>query len=295
MKLASFRKKSAENGTFRIGLVEEDSLVDLLEADPNLPKDMISLLEAGDSAFEAVKHAATTTPSRIRLDDVELGPPVPNPGKVLAIGLNYADHVKETGRDLPKHQIWFNKQRNCINGPHGTINLPKVSTDFLDYEGELCYVIGRRCKHVPDNRAHEVIAGFCIGNDVSVRDWQRRVPTMQIGKSFDTHGPTGPWLTTPDEVGDPHKLDLKTWVNGELHQNSNTQHMIFNCYEQIAHLSQVFTLDVGDIIFTGTPDGVGHAMTPPGLLKAGDTVRIEIEKLGAIENTVVPEKAETVI
>ena len=141
----------------------------------------------------------------------------------------------------------------------------------------------------------EVIAGFCVGNDVSVRDWQRRVPTMQIGKSFDTHGPMGPWLTTTDEVGDPHNLDLKTWVNGELRQSSNTKHMIFNCFEQIEHLTQAFTLDVGDVIFTGTPDGVGAAMQPPGLLKAGDKVRIEIEKLGAIEHEVVPEKAEMII
>lgn len=295
MKLASFREKSAESGTFRLGSVTGDSLVDLCAADPTLPADMISLLEAGDSALEGVKRATQNATSRISLENVELGPPVANPGKILAIGLNYADHVKETGRKLPEHQIWFNKQRSCINGPLGAINLPKVSTDYLDYEGELCYVIGRRCKHVPADRAHEVIAGFCVGNDVSVRDWQRRVPTMQIGKSFDTHGPIGPWLTTPDDVSDPHKLDLKTWVNDELRQNSNTENMIFNCYRQIEHLSQVFTLDVGDIIFTGTPDGVGQAMTPPGLLKVGDTVRVEIEKLGVIENTVVPEQADLVI
>ncbi len=295
MKLATFREKTPENSRFRVGRVDGDHLVDLAAAAPSLPQNMLSLLEAGDSALQEAARADGSSQARLHLDDVVLGPPVPNPGKILAIGLNYADHVKETGRDLPKHQIWFNKQRNCVNGPFDPFNLPSVSTDFLDYEGELCYVIGRRCKHVPAARAHEVIAGFCVGNDVSVRDWQRRVPTMQIGKSFDTHGPIGPWLTTSDEVGDPHTLDIKTWVNGELRQDSNTRHMIFNCFQQIEHLTQVFTLDVGDIIFTGTPDGVGHAMTPSGLLKLGDVVRIEIEKLGAIENQVVAEKVETVM
>ena len=295
MKLANFREKTSENKDFRIGLVEGDTLIDLSKAASSLPKDVISLLKAGDSALKQAKDAAAAAQDRISLDDVKLGPPVLNPGKILAIGLNYADHVKETGRELPKHQIWFNKQHNCVNGPFDPINLPKVSTDYLDYEGEMCFVIGRRCKHVPRDHVPEVIAGFCVGNDVSVRDWQRRVPTMQIGKSFDTHGPLGPWLTTPDEVGDPHNLDIKTWVNGELRQSSNTKNMIFDCYAQIEHLTQAFTLDVGDVIFTGTPDGVGAAMNPPGLLKVGDKVRIEIEKLGAIENEVVPEKAEMVI
>ena len=160
---------------------------------------------------------------------------------------------------------------------------------------ELGVVIGKRCKHVPRERAAEVIAGYCCGNDVSVRDWQMRAQTMQIGKSFDTHGPTGPWLVTPDEVGDPHDLDIRAEVNGELRQNSNMKHLIYDCYDAVAHLTQAFTLDPGDLLFMGTPAGVGAAMKPPQFLKAGDVVRVEIEKLGYLENRVVPEAAECVI
>ena len=172
--------------------------------------------------------------------------------------------------------------------------MPVVS-DNLDYEAELCLVIGKRCKHVPAERAHEVIGGYFCGNDVSVRDWQLRVPTFQIGKSFDTHGPMGPWLVTPDEVGNPHDLDILCLVNGEKRQKSNTKHLIFNCFDAIAHLSQAFTLDVGDVLFMGTPSGVGVAMKPPSFMKVGDVVRVEIEKLGYIENTVVAESGETII
>ncbi|MCS5574367.1 MAG: fumarylacetoacetate hydrolase family protein, partial [Pseudomonadales bacterium] len=230
----------------------------------------------------------------IPLADLELQAPVMNPGKVLAIGLNYGDHVEESGMNKPEYQMWFNKQHNCINGPYADINLPAVS-DKVDYEAELCLVIGRRCKHVPRDRAHEVIAGYFCGNDVSVRDWQMRSPTFQIGKSFDTHGPVGPWLVTPDEVEDPHALDIKCVVNGEVKQQSNTKHLIFDCFDAIEHLTQAYVLDVGDILFMGTPGGVGVAMRPPSFMKAGDVVRVEIEKLGHIENTVIPEQAETII
>jgi 2-keto-4-pentenoate hydratase/2-oxohepta-3-ene-1,7-dioic acid hydratase in catechol pathway len=170
-----------------------------------------------------------------------------------------------------------------------------MASSRLDYEAELCVVIGKRCKHVPREKAHEVIAGYCCGNDVSVRDWQLRVQTMQIGKSFDTHGPLGPWLVTPDEVGDPHNLEIRCWVNGEERQHSNTRHLIFDCFDAIAHLTQAFTLDVGDVLYMGTPSGVGVAMQPPHFLKADDVVKVEVEKLGFIENRVVVEDARCII
>ncbi len=289
MKLATF----THHGETRIGVVRGDSIVDLAAAAPGLPRDMVGFLEAGDGAM-ARAHEASAGAASIPLGEVQLRAPVLRPGKILAIGLNYRDHVEESGMALPEHQTWFNKQRTCVQDPYGTINLPSVST-MLDYEAEMCFVIGKRCKHVPKERAHEVIAGYFVGNDVSVRDWQLRTNTWQIGKSFDTHGPIGPWIVTPDEVGDPHALDIRCWVNGELRQNSNTRHLIFNCFDEIAHLTQAFTLEPGDVIFTGTSGGVGVAMKPPVFLKAGDVVKVEIEKLGAIENRVVPEKAETVI
>lgn len=288
MKLATF--KTADDPSPRVGIVENDSVLDLSTAGIN--SDMKELISGGvDIADLSTKSADTLA---IGLAEVDLQAPVMNPGKVLAIGLNYGDHVEESGMDKPEHQMWFNKQHNCINGPYADINLPIVS-DKIDYEAELCLVIGRRCKHVPRERAHEVIAGYFCGNDVSVRDWQMRSPTFQIGKSFDTHGPVGPWLVTPDEVEDPHALDIKCIVNGKVMQQSNTKHLIFDCFDAIEHLTKAYVLDVGDILFMGTPGGVGVAMQPPSFMKAGDVVRVEIEKLGYIENKIVPEQAETII
>lgn len=212
------------------------------------------------------------------------------PRKYLAIGLNYKDHIAESGMQAPEVPFFFNKQVTCIVGPNADIHMPRVSS-LLDYEAELAIVIGTRCRHVPVEKAHEVIAGYTIANDVSVRDWQLRTPTMTIGKSFDTHGPLGPWIVTADELGDPHDLALRTYVNDELRQDSNTGEMIFNCYEQVAHLSEAFTLEPGDVIATGTPAGIGAVRQPfpEGLLKVGDVVRIEIDRIGELQNTVVEE------
>ncbi len=291
MKLATFT--TAANPKPRLGVVLADGIVDLTTIN-GAPTSLRAYLEAGASAQSSLESTAKQSSARIDMDEVTLLAPMPNPGKVLAIGLNYGDHIAESGMDKPKTQVWFNKQHNCINGPYANINLPSVS-DKLDYEAELCLVIGKRCKHVPRERAHEVIAGYFCGNDVTVRDWQRRAVTMQIGKSFDTHGPIGPYMVTPDEVGDPHNLSIRALVNGEVRQESNTKHLIFDCFDAIAHLTQAFTLDVGDVLFMGTPAGVGAAMQPPHFLKEGDLVRVEIEKLGYIENRVVPEQAECVI
>ena len=288
MKLATY--STSDDATLKVGLVRDKELVPL--ENKSGEGGMMSLLQAGID-INAIEVATKGKPG-LPLSSVTLHAPVPLPGKILALGLNYGDHIAETGFKKPEFQMWFNKQRNCTNGPYADINLPVVS-DNLDYEAELCLVIGKRCKHVPVERAHEVIGGYFCGNDVSVRDWQLRVPTFQIGKSFDTHGPMGPWLVTPDEVGNPHDLDILCLVNGEERQKSNTKHLIFNCFDAIAHLSQAFTLDVGDVLFMGTPSGVGVAMKPPLFMKVGDVVRVEIEKLGFIENTVVAESGETII
>lgn len=289
MKLATFSPEA--DATPRLGVVVDDGIVDLSQCG-SFPADMIAMLEQGIDPLAI--SAAIEGLDPMPLAAVALHAPVMHPGKILAIGLNYGDHIEETGSKKPEHQVWFNKQHNCANGPFDGINLP-VASNKLDYEAELCLVIGKRCKHVPRERAHEVIAGYFCGNDVSVRDWQLRAPTFQIGKSFDSHGPMGPYLVTPDEVGDPHNLDIRCLVNGEQRQNSNTRHLIFDCFDAIEHLTQAFTLDVGDVLFMGTPSGVGVAMQPPSWLEEGDVVRVEIEKLGYIENTVVAESGETVI
>lgn len=288
MKLATF----THGGTTRIGKVVDDQIIDLSKADPSLPTDMISFLAAGDAAMASAQKAGSV--DAIALSDVTLEAPIMKPGKVMAIGLNYGDHVKESGLDTPENQIWFTKSPTGCVGEGADVLKPAVS-DMVDWEAELVLVVGKRARNVPRDRAHEIVAGYCCGNDISVRDWQFHSPQFTIGKSFDTHGPIGPWITTSDEVGDPHDLDIKCLVNGDVKQSSNTQHLIYDCFDQIAQLTQVMTLEPGDIIFTGTPGGVGIAMKPPQFMKVGDNVTIEIEKLGSITNTLVAEDITTVI
>jgi len=290
MKLATF----THQGRTGIGVVTDESIVDLAAAAPELPREMIAFLGAGGEALDLARKVVAGKTGRIALSAVKLEAPIARPPEFLAIGLNYADHVAETGREKPSFPMFFNKQATCVVGPNDPIHLPRASK-ALDYEGELGFVIGRRCRHVPRDRAHEVIAGYLIVDDVSVRDWQMRAPTMTLGKSFDTHGPIGPWIVTPDEIGDPHALDLKTFVNGEMRQQSNTRHLIFDCFAQVETLSTVFTLLPGTIVSTGTPGGVAAAMKPPKWLVAGDVVRIEIEKIGKLENQVIAEPAETAV
>jgi 2-keto-4-pentenoate hydratase/2-oxohepta-3-ene-1,7-dioic acid hydratase in catechol pathway len=200
--------------------------------------------------------------------------------------MNYRAHVAELGREAPEWQYWFNKQRTAVTGPGDPIVLPTVS-EMVDYEGELAMVIGRRCQNVPAARALEVVAGFTVINDVSARDWQWRSPTFTLGKSFDTHAPCGPELVTSDELGDPGDLSIRTWVNDEIRQDSSTADLIFGCAEMIEYLTTAFPLEPGTVIATGTPAGVGAGFDPPRFLADGDTVRIEIEGIGALVNPVV--------
>jgi 2-keto-4-pentenoate hydratase/2-oxohepta-3-ene-1,7-dioic acid hydratase in catechol pathway len=290
MKLCTFRHENSA----RIGVVTDDGVVDLSIAAPELPREMVALLVAGPDALRRAASAASNAKSRLAQDSVSLRAPILRPPKFLAIGLNYADHIAEAGIEAPKHPTVFNKQSTCVTGPSDPVWMPRIS-HVLDYEGELGFVIGRRCRHVPRDRAHEVIAGYLVVNDVTIRDWQFRVPTWTMGKSFDTHGPIGPWITTADEVGDPHALRLRTFVNDELRQDSTTKQLIFDCHALVAHLSDGFTLEPGDVVATGTPGGVGIAMKPPKLLVVGDRMRVEIEGLGALENEVVAEPETTVL
>ncbi|HVC68883.1 MAG TPA: fumarylacetoacetate hydrolase family protein [Acidimicrobiales bacterium] len=291
MRLASFVTTDDIAATVgpRTGLLVGDEVVDLTDSVVGLPGDMAHLLAAGPGALDRAAGAAATAAVRHPLAAITLLAPVPRPAKVMGLGMNYGAHVAEMGRPRPAHQVWFNKQRTCVVGPSAAIEVPRASPQ-VDYEGELAFVIGRRCRHVPAAEAPSVVAGFSIMNDVSVRDWQWRSPTWTLGKSFDTHGPLGPWLVTPDETGDPHRLRLRTWVNDELRQDSSTDDMIFSCWEMVEELSTVFTLEPGDVVSTGTPAGVGASFDPPKWLLAGDTVRIEIDGLGVLENPVIDEK-----
>ncbi|MDO8913141.1 MAG: fumarylacetoacetate hydrolase family protein [Phenylobacterium sp.] len=221
------------------------------------------------------------------LASVRLLPPVPRPGKVFAIGLNYADHIAESKMETPQHQVWFTKAVTSVNGPFDPVQISRIS-QTVDYEAELVAVIGKGGKHIGRDEAAARIFGYCVGNDVTERMWQHRTAQWSLGKSFDTHAPIGPWITTSDEI-DPHNLALKCLVNGEERQSSNTRHLVFDVFDQVAHLSQAMTLEPGDLVFTGTPGGIGAAMTPRRFLKPGDVVRCEIEGLGHIENRFEPE------
>jgi 2-keto-4-pentenoate hydratase/2-oxohepta-3-ene-1,7-dioic acid hydratase in catechol pathway len=281
MKACRFATHSGSPG---LGIVEGDEIVDLSAA--GLPSEpAAALAEIGRSGLEALAGEAPRRP----LSATRLLAPA-SPRKYLAIALNYADHIAEMGMEAPEWPVFFNKQVTCVTGPGAEVHMPKVST-LLDYEAELALVIGKRCRHVPVERAHEVIAGYTCANDLSVRDWQGRAQTMTIGKSFDTHGPLGPWLVTPEEIGDPQDLRVRCYVNDELRQDASTGEMVFDCFQQVSHLSEAFTLEPGDVIATGTPAGVGIGRKPirENVLHVGDTVRVEIERIGELVNTVVEE------
>lgn len=282
MKLATY---AAADGD-RIGLVSEDGLISLADHLPAAPRQMIDLISRWDEFRSQVAALQARKPD-VKLAQVRLRAPIPRPGKILAIGLNYKDHIEETKSKTPEFQTWFSKATTGVNGPFDPIALPAVS-DRLDYEAELVAIIGRRVRGVSDQQAKDAIFGYCVGDDVSVRDWQIRVPQWVLGKSFDTHAPFGPWITTADET-DARDLGIRSFVNGELRQSSNTKQLLFDCYAQVEHLSQALTLEPGDVLYTGTPSGVGIAFQPPRFLKEGDVVRIEIDKLGAIENRVMKE------
>ncbi|MFN5779962.1 MAG: fumarylacetoacetate hydrolase family protein, partial [Novosphingobium sp.] len=224
----------------------------------------------------------------VPLASVKLEAPVQRPGKIWAIGLNYADHIAESNMATPERQVWFTKAVTSINAPYDPIEIAK-GTFTADYEVELVAVIGQGGKHVSAADAPAAIFGYCVGNDVTERMWQHAGPQWSLGKSFDTHAPIGPWIVTADELGDPHQLGLRCFVNGEKRQDSNTRHLVFDIWQQVEHLSTGMTLEPGDVIFTGTPGGVGAAMDPRPFLKAGDVVRCEIDGLGHIEGTMVAE------
>ena len=282
MKLVRFR---GDNGP-RLGVMRDDAVVPLDALHDTWPT-MLAIVAGGDAALDAVRACAERGAAAVALDAVRLLAPIEQPGKFLAIGMNYRRHAEEAkklGIAVPTQQFWFNKQTSCLSGPYDDID--RGVSEQVDYEVELGVVIGRPAKGVSEADARGHVFGYTVMNDVSARDWQRHSPTFTVGKSFDTHGPLGPWIVTADEIADPHALRLRCWVNGELRQNSDTSELIYDIWQQIAYLSTAFTLHPGDLLATGTPEGVGVARQPPVFLKPGDVVRCEVEGIGAIENRV---------
>lgn len=282
MRLVSYER----NGQRSIGALTNNGIIDLPTASGGaLPSDMVAFLQLGDEGIEQARPALSKGGAGISLKEARLLAPVPRPGKVIGIGLNYADHAAEGGREHPKYPMIFTKAVSAVIGPNDAIRMPLV-TSMVDFEGEMAVVIGKRAKEVSSRNALDYVAGYTICNDVSGRDYQQR-SSPTAGKSFDTFAPMGPVLVTRDEIPDPHVLDIRTIVSGEEMQRSNTRHLIFTVNYLIDYLSHIFALEPGDVITTGTPAGVGVFRNPPRFLKPGDTVRIELEKVGVLENAVI--------
>ena len=299
MKLITFLLKN-DSKSKRIGAIKNNTVIDFSSSD--LPKDMINFIKLGSTGLDIANDVIENQKNAHAIDDVILKAPIDKPNKILAVGLNYKKHIDEA-KELKDHHSndvqlqdqfpnIFNKQNSSVNDPFGDVHRPNAS-DWLDYEGELGFIIGKECRHVSYENANDCIYGYTVVNDFSIRDWQFRGPphTMTMGKSWDTHCPFGPYIVTSDEIDDPHNLTLKTFVNDEERQNTNTNLMIYDCYTLIEYLTTAFTLEPGDLIPTGTPEG--SAVTTQNWLKPGDKVKVEIEGLGYIENNIIQEPNNT--
>ncbi|HEX3550835.1 MAG TPA: fumarylacetoacetate hydrolase family protein [Candidatus Elarobacter sp.] len=284
MRLCTF----VYDGRTSIGAETPAGVVDLRAADPALPASMLELLQGGDDALARARRAAENAAGgHVRSRGaVRLLPPVPNPAKIICIGLNYRDHAAEVKMPLPEHVTVFAKWPNTLIGDGAEIVIPPES-HRVDYEAELAFVIGTRAHRIPEARAYDVIAGYTCLNDVSVRDYQMRTSQWTMGKVFDTHGPCGPVLVTKDEIPDPGNLRIRTIIGEETLQDSSTSQLVFSIPHLVAELTAVMTLEPGDIVATGTPAGVGTSREPKRWIRPGERVRIEIERIGALENPAV--------
>lgn len=289
MKLITYQL----NGETKLGALSGDNVIDLARAyatvshSDSFPTDMIALLNEGEAGLTKAKLALAegeqSAAYSVPMATVTFLPPVVRPGKVIALGRNYAEHAKEGGAEVPEHPMWFHKTHTSLNGHLQPIIIPP-GTSKVDYEGELAVIIGKPCKFVSVEEALEYVAGYAVANDVSARDWQRRTTQFTAGKMVDTFGPLGPALVTKDEIEDVQNLRIRTHLNGQLMQDGHTSDMIFSVAFSIADLSRICTLEVGDVIMTGTPEGVGFARKPPVFMKEGDVISIEIEGLGTLTN-----------
>lgn len=295
MKLLMFK---SDNG-LKLGVKTAKGVLDLeqsLSPDSDVPRRIEEVLQGGEAGLRRLEaHVASILKNGakewfLNEEDLQLGPCVPNPGKIICVGLNYRKHAEESNMPIPQYPILFNKFNNTLAGHRQVVYLPAHS-EQVDYEAELAIVIGKKAKNVLKKEALQYVFGYCNANDLSARDFQFRTSQWLLGKSCDGFSPIGPYLVTADEVGNPNALQIRTYVNGEIRQNSNTADMIFHCDELVSYISHYMTLEPGDIILTGTPEGVilGYPEEQRIWLKNGDTVTVEIEKLGSITNTLAVE------
>jgi 2-keto-4-pentenoate hydratase/2-oxohepta-3-ene-1,7-dioic acid hydratase in catechol pathway len=288
MRLATIETWAGPRAALQVG----DSFLDIHATEANLPGNLRQLLEGGPEVLKAASELGNRPTSvKFPADQVKYHAPIVDPRKIICVGLNYKDHAAESGAPIPKEPILFSKYATALIGHGETIVLPRVSQE-VDYEAEFVIVIGKKGRHLTLANALEYVAGYTVGHDVSARDWQLRKDGKQwmVGKTFDTFAPMGPVLVTKDEVPDPQNLPIRLRLNGQVMQNSSTNQMIFGVADLLVYLSQVFTLEPGDLIFTGTPPGVGVARKPPVYMKDGDVAEVEIEGLGVLRNPVHQEK-----
>jgi 2-keto-4-pentenoate hydratase/2-oxohepta-3-ene-1,7-dioic acid hydratase in catechol pathway len=287
MRLATIQTAAGPRAALLVG----DALIDLHATRPDLPTSVRELLAGGAGMLRNAAEAANR-PDAVRLpaSSVKLLAPIPDPPKVICVGLNYRDHAAESGVPIPREPVLFSKFSSAIIGPEEPIRLPPVSQE-VDYEAELVLVVGKSGRRISVAGAMDHLAGYTVGHDVSARDWQLKKDGAQwlAGKTFDTFAPIGPYLVTADEAGDPHNLGIRLRLNGKTMQDSNTRQMIFRAGDILAYVSQIVTLEPGDLVFTGTPPGVGNARKPPVFLKGGDVVEVEIDRLGVLRNPVIQE------
>ncbi len=293
MKLALFSIPSSTTHAPRLGVVVKNMVLDVRQNAPFLSTSIVDNIRNWEETRTILERALNDAPE-YELSTVRLHSPVPRPSKVIAIAKNYAAHAAEMNGEVSPVQNWFCKQVTSINDPFAPVMMPVVS-DQLDYEAELVVVIGKYGRHVPAERAHEIIGGYMCGCDYTIRDWQKAVSNFTMGKGFDTHAPIGPFVVTPDEIEDVDALRIRCYVNDEKRQDGKVADMMFSISEQIAHLSAAMTLEPGDLIFTGTPAGVGQGFKPPKYLKIGDRVRVEIDQIGSMSAEIMPESGECVI
>ena len=292
MQLVSYRRQGNATGPWRAGVVHDGRVVDAAHLLPNSSAELTTrrLLSAGSATLSQVVELArnvleTDASTLLQSTDVELGPPVPDPDKIICIGVNYADHASEAGLAQTEVPLFFGKFRNSLIGPTSPIQIPRVSNQ-IDYEGELAFIIGSRCKDVSEQEALQYVAGYTLMNDVSARDLQMQTSQYMAGKALDTFAPMGPGIVLAADIPDPQALTLTTRVNGQVVQHASTATMIFSVAKIIAFLTSIMTLEAGDIIATGTPAGVGFMRTPPLYLRDGDVVEVEIEGIGQLRNPV---------
>ena len=279
------------NGQDRLGLIDGDQVIDLNQAQPQVNADLRLALKSGVDLTAAAKAALASSAARLPMASLQLAPIMPEPGKIICLGLNYFDHAKEGGRDKPEYPWFFLRSASSLLAPNAKAIRPLVSERF-DYEAELAVVIGKTVKHATMDNALDAVFGYSCFNDISVRDYQKKTPQWTIGKNFDQTGGFGPVLVSADELP-PGATDLRiqSRLNGQIMQDANTRDMIWGVAETITLLTECLTLEPGDLIIMGTPAGVGQARTPPVWMKHGDTIEIEIEHIGLLHNTIQDEAA----